>query len=99
MDVSQVGSHAIGVEPASPFTGEEVGEEGAWRGAVGGAQGQVSQDLQRLPTELLELGMLHEQALYVVDGAETLWGEDIVVPPTLSYKHQLHPPQGLALQV
>lgn len=100
LDVSKVLSHAIIVYLPSSLSGKEVGHEGAGRGAVGiGAQGQVLQDLMRLPAELPEARVVHDLALDLMDGNQALSGEDVVfrVPP--SQKNELDAPVGMRLCV
>lgn len=100
LDVSKVLSHAIIVNLPSSLSGEEVGHEGAGRGAVGiGAQRQVFQDLMGLPAELPEARVVHDLALDLMDGNKALSGKDVVfrVPP--SQKNELDAPVGMCLCV
>lgn len=100
LDVCKVLSHAVVVNLPSSLSGEEVGHEGAGRGAVGvGAQGQVLQDLMGLPAELPEARVVHDLALNLVDGDQALGGEDVVLSIPPSQKNELNAPVRVCLCV
>lgn len=100
LDVSKVLPHAIIINLPSSLCGEEVGHEGAGRGAVGvGAQGQVLQDLMGLPAELPEARVVHDLAFNLMDGNQPLSGEDVVLGVPSSQKNELDAPVGMCLCV
>lgn len=100
LDVSKVLSHAIIVNLPSSLRGEEVGHEGAGRGAVGvRTQGQILQDLMGLPAELPEARVVHDLALNLMDGDQALGGEDVVLRVPPSQENELNAPVSVSLRV
>lgn len=97
--IGKIWAHAIVVYLPSSLTGVQVRQKRAGWGAVGRSQREIPQHLQRLPAELMELWVLHEQALHMVNRLQTLWGEDVAITLPLSHEHQLDPPQSLGLHV
>lgn len=100
LDVSKVLSHAIIVNLPSSLSGEEVGHKGTGRGAVGvRTQGQVLQDLMRLPAELPEARVVHDLALNLMDGDQAFSGKDVVLRVPPSQKNELNAPVSMCLCV